>query len=352
MTDLTDHLKLRQRVFLVRPDLHPQWFLFMAFPLRSQQIDLHRYTTYHVISRCNRQVRLLGDCAESRSRRKGVLLAQLERLARFTAVGVAGFAVMDNHIHLLLKVDADGAHRWSDREVAERWLALHPPRNSQYKRLDVEEEHIAVLCGDRAKLEACREKLTSISQFMKELKQETSQRLNKLDETVGSIWAGRFKCKAVKDEAQLLTTMAYIDLNPFAANACKTPESGDHTTLTARLHGEVEQKRVDTTATARTARSGRSGQQEHRGWWLAIDTNRNSPGTRSTAANTILPGSGLTFDGYLKLLETTARLFRKGKKRLGHDGELISDRLPVSPRSIADTVHEWITSGIPKFHRV
>ncbi len=333
----------------------------MAFPLRSQQIDLHRYSTYHVISRCNRKVPLLGECAASRSQRKGVLLAQLERLARFTAVGVAGFAVMDNHLHLLLKVDADGAHRWSDREVAERWLALHPPRNNRYQRLEIEEEHIAVLCADRTKLEACREKLTSISQFMKELKQETTQRLNKLDETVGSIWAGRFKCKAVKDEAQLLTTMAYIDLNPFAANVCKTPEAADHTTLTARLHGQADKPQDNQTATQpnrsphNKAKTIPNPSIERHGWWLAIDSTRkpkrNSHAAKLSPSNSILPGAGLTFDGYLKLLDTTARLFRKGKKRLDADSKPISERLPIAPMSIANTVHEWITSGIPKFHQ-
>jgi len=189
----------------------------MARLPRCNQIDLTRHNTYHVVSRCVRQLHLFGGDDESRAQRKGVFLSQLERLARFTAVGVAGFSVMDNHVHLLLKVDVQQAEGWSFREVAERWLALHPPRNGYFKAIDVEEEHIAVFCADPDRVESCREKLMSISQFMKELKQEVSQQLNKLDNTVGSIWAGRFKCKAVTNEAYLLSALAYIDLNPFAA---------------------------------------------------------------------------------------------------------------------------------------
>ncbi len=318
----------------------------MPFPLRSQQIDLNVYTTYHVISRCNRQVRLLGDCSESRPKRKGVLLAQLERLARFTAVGVAGFSVMDNHLHLLLKVDADGARRWTEREVAERWLSLHPPRNGHYKPIDVEEEHIAALCADRAKLEVCREKLTSISQFMKELKQETSQRLNKLDDTIGSIWAGRFKCKAVKDEAQLLATMAYIDLNPFAANACRKPETADHTSLTARIHGDADRTRAmkagaKTNPSTTTSRSPR----ERHGWWLAIGI----PSSKMPETHRVLPHSSLTLGGYLKFLDRTACLFRGGKRRLEqHERDTVSatDGAPNPITQASHLVYQWITQGM------
>ena len=100
----------------------------MARMNRRNLIDLSECTCYHVISRCTRQLHLLGTDPASRAERKGLLLKQLERLASFTAVGIAGWSVMDNHLHLLLKVDTDAARSWSDREVARRWLKLHPAR--------------------------------------------------------------------------------------------------------------------------------------------------------------------------------------------------------------------------------
>jgi hypothetical protein len=39
---------------------------------------------------------------------------RIEELARIFAVGVGGFAVMDNHLHVLLRLDPDVAHDWSD----------------------------------------------------------------------------------------------------------------------------------------------------------------------------------------------------------------------------------------------
>jgi putative transposase len=40
------------------------------------------------------------------------------------AIGVCAYAVMSNHFHLVLKVEAGTAASWSDREVTECWAAL------------------------------------------------------------------------------------------------------------------------------------------------------------------------------------------------------------------------------------
>ena len=219
---------------------------------RSSQICLQECICYHVISRCARQLHLLGGDEATRDERKAMLLEQLERVATFMAVGVAGFAVMDNHVHLLLKVDTESAREWSPREVARRWLGLHPPRDGYRRRIDVEDEHIDALLADPKPglIASLREKLMSISQFMKEFKQEVTQAINLLEETIGSVWAGRFKAGRVTDEAQLLTTLVYIDLNPFAAGLCDTPEAGHHTSLAARLRGGDETEESDLQAAA------------------------------------------------------------------------------------------------------
>lgn len=319
---------------------------------RKNQIDLGRHSTYHVITRCTRQQFLLGECDASRHQRKGVLLGQLQRLASFTAIGVSGFSVMDNHVHLLLKVDVELDKAWSAREVAERWLSLHPPRNGHYKVLEVDEGHIAAFCADAARVEACREKLMCLSQFMKELKQETTQQLNKLDGTVGSLWAGRFKCKAVKDEAELLATLAYVDLNPFAAGACELPEDGQHTSLEARLHGH---RASDEDGAAKMEASKASGRtlnealSERKGWWLPIGqtvARTQGEGLGLVDASAATTGrSRLGFRAYLNLLDATARLLRDGKKQLTSDMKSINQRLEVSPMQVAAQVRYWIDQG-------
>ena len=328
----------------------------MARMNRRNLVDLSECSCYHVISRCTRQLHLLGTCAESRAERKGMLLDQLGRLASFTAVGVAGWSVMDNHLHLLLKVDTEAARGWSKREVARRWLGLHPARDGYFRPVPVSDELVDAFVEDAEAVKTAREKLASISQFMKELKQTLTQAINRLEDTVGSLWAGRFKSKRVVDEAQLLTTLAYIDLNPFAAGVCKTPEEGEHTSLAARLFGvDGEDETPDAAALktrgakGKTAKKSKqqlkaSGLREKRGWWLTVGGGQPGMAGRARA---LMPDTDLTFGRYLKFLDAVSRLLRKGKRRMRGDAQTISQRIGVSPQGVAATLTSWFEEGLP-----
>jgi len=320
--------------------------------LRRNTICLDECSCYHVITRCTRQLHLLADEKDGQdegSQRKDFLLRQLKRLATFTAVGVAGFSVMDNHLHLLLKVDTESARGWSDREVVRRWLGLHPPRDGYRQRVEVEDAHIDAVLDDPdpQRVASLRAKLTSISQFMKELKQEATQEINRLDNTVGSLWAGRFKSHQVKDEAHLLTTLAYIDLNPFAAGLCESPETAQHTSLAARLHGadetalEADADNVDADDTSATQPSTPA---ERRGWWMTLGGGQ--PGA-IRPHRAVLPGTTLTLNRYLLLIDRVARLLRRGKRRLSQDAAPILKRVAVSPAGLASTLGDWFEHGLP-----
>lgn len=316
---------------------------------RRSTIDLTECVCYHVISRCTRQLHLFGGTDDERGVRKDVLMRHLERVATASAVGVAGWSVMDNHLHLVLKVDTEVARSWSDREVARRWLVLHPPRDGYRRKVALEARHIdavlnaapeGVANARRVLVDGLREKLCSISHFMKEFKQEVTQDLNRLDETVGSVWAGRFKCQRIVDEAQLLTTLAYVDLNPFAAGVCDTPEEAEHTSLAARLGREES----DAKPTAAARRKRKTDLRERRGWWMTVGGGQ--PGA-AQPRRAVMPGTTLTFGRYLLLLDRVARLLRKGKRRLAVDTKPIASRLAVTPGGVAATVSEWMEKGLP-----
>ena len=263
------------------------------------------------------------------------------------AVMVAGFALMDNHVHLLLKVDGEAARGWSDDEVARRWLTLHPARDGYFRPVEVSEELIGAFVADRDAVAVAREKLMSISQFMKEFKQEVTQRINRIEETVGSVWAGRFKCKRVTDEAQLLTTLAYIDLNPFAAGVCETPEAGEHTSLAVRLRGvdaAGEESKGQDAGSSRGSQGKRARLTERRGWWMTVGGGQPGMAGRARA---LMPDTDLTFGRYLKLLDAVSRLLRKGKKRMQGDARTITARLGVSPLGVAGTLQSWFEDGLP-----
>jgi len=343
----------------------------MPRKLRSNEIDLTQARVYHVVSRCVRAIRLLKADDDSR---KELCMQYLELLSENTAVGVVGFSLMDNHLHLLLRVDVERGEGWTDEEVASRWLKLHPVRNGYFQPVEPTENQIGELVDEDGWVQATREKLCNISQFMKELKQRIAQAANRQDGVTGAFWEGRYKVTGVHDEAQLLATMAYIDLNPFSANACKTPEEGRYTSLQGRLdrdtplrvnevrpgyesRGQKEDsvRSVRNKPGGRTALVSKKGRQQHQGvaevrspcctWLLPMDREYRSQRRSKTAGTgrkrkrqrqVVLPG--LTIRVYLRLVDHVARLMRAGKKRLANEVKPILRRLSLTSDTMMDAI--------------
>jgi len=64
------------------------------------------------------------------------------------AVEPAGFAVMDNHLHLLVRLDSKKAREWSVDEVVRRWLSVFPLRDTAGKALPVSLARVELLAQD------------------------------------------------------------------------------------------------------------------------------------------------------------------------------------------------------------
>ena len=95
---------------------------------RRQVIDVSVTRWYHCMSRCVRGASLLCD---GPSDRKAWIENRIEELAQIFALGVGGFSVMDNHLHLLLRLEPEVAAGWSDDDVVRRWGRLFPQRNKK-----------------------------------------------------------------------------------------------------------------------------------------------------------------------------------------------------------------------------
>ena len=96
---------------------------------RAHLVDPSVSRWYHCVTRCVRRAFLLGEGTDNR---KVWIESRLQELAKIFAVSVAGFSVMDNHLHVLVRLDPDVAGNWSDEDVVRRWGRLFPP---QYRRL-------------------------------------------------------------------------------------------------------------------------------------------------------------------------------------------------------------------------
>src|SRR5215469_17684939 len=100
---------------------------------RAQLVDPAVTRWYHCVTRCVRSACLLG---EGDTDRKQWIEDRLEELAQIFAVSVGGFTVLDNHLHVLVRLDPEVAAGWSDEEVVRRWGRLFPPRDKSERSVN------------------------------------------------------------------------------------------------------------------------------------------------------------------------------------------------------------------------
>src|SRR5690606_17792764 len=96
---------------------------------RSLLIDATEPGTYHCVSRCVRRAFLCGEDAYSGrnfDHRKQWVEDRLIELAEVFSVSVLAYAVMSNHVHVVVHVDPARSAAWADEEVASRWVRLCP----------------------------------------------------------------------------------------------------------------------------------------------------------------------------------------------------------------------------------
>jgi len=94
---------------------------------RKRLVSLHDTPYYHCISRYVRRAFLCGVDERTGfdfSDRRAWIVQRMSELAQVFTIELYAYAVMSNHYHVVLRVDADKAKGLSDQEVAERWLRL------------------------------------------------------------------------------------------------------------------------------------------------------------------------------------------------------------------------------------
>ena len=292
---------------------------------RSQLVDLEMTRYYHCISRCVRRAFL---CGEGFEHRKTWIEERLELLAGNFSVSVCGFAIMDNHLHVLCRLDPGVAEKWSDGEVVRRWIAVYPPPT-----LDVDDPKVVGmwvdrLCKDAEKVARYRQRLDDLGWFMKALKEPLARMANKEDDCKGTFWESRYKSIAILDEEALLATCAYIDLNPVAAGIAATPEKSPHTSVKQRVEHAKESgaiRNVRQAAGKSVAGARIEGDFEQTHWLCPLqESKRDAKGRREG----MLPG--LSLASYLELVDWTARLWRQGKARMSVEVAGIMQRLGTS----------------------
>jgi len=162
--------------------------------------DSGQKAAYHVISRT------ALDGLPFKKVEKDELVCIIKRFSMVYAVDVLGYAIMGNHFHLLVEV-SPGA-MLTDEEVRRRFQLLYG------KEAEFPE----------GRLSDYRERFSSLSGYVKDIKQSFSHFYNKRKKRKGTLWGERFKSVIVQQGNTLINCLAYIDLNAVRAGIVKRPE--------------------------------------------------------------------------------------------------------------------------------
>jgi REP element-mobilizing transposase RayT len=271
---------------------------------------------FHLINRCVRRTYLCGRDKRSGkdySHRKEWIRQRLEELAGIFGIDVLGFAVLSNHLHVVVRTRPDVVKSWSNDEVALRWWRLFPQRrNSDKSPADPTEEELNAIRNDASGLKEKRRRLKDISWFMRCLAEPIARRSNQDDNVTGRFWEGRFRAQVLLDETAIAACMAYVDLNPIRAGIAATPETSDFTSVKERIEDRASAAEVSTP----DAQDLRIEHGEKAGWLapIALAPSRKKAREKSTTRRASNKGClSMTLDQYLRLLDWTGRQIRKDK---------------------------------------
>jgi len=157
---------------------------------------------YHIMSRTALAGFVIGDAE------KEYLLGIIKKTSSAYFVQVFGFCIMDNHFHLLVRMNPGSDY--SDEEIRKR----HKYYYGEKGNLELSEGQIPYF----------RERWSDLSEYMKDIKQAFSRYFNKRNNRKGYFWSERFKSVLVEKGETLINCLAYIDLNPVRAGIVNRPE--------------------------------------------------------------------------------------------------------------------------------
>lgn len=214
----------------------------MARP-RQTIVSLEDTPYYHCCSRVVRKAFLCGidnSTGENFEHRREWVDSRILELATIFAIDICAYAVMSNHLHVVVKVNAARVKHWSDKDVLVQWHKGFKGTLLTQKFVNGEDLNEF----ERKTVNDCitqyRQRLVDISWFMRSLSEPIARMANKEDKCTGRFWEGRFKSQALLDEAAVLACMAYVDLNPIRAQMATTPETSDYTSIQRRINSAIK----------------------------------------------------------------------------------------------------------------
>jgi REP element-mobilizing transposase RayT len=155
---------------------------------------------YHVMSRTALDGFPLMDVE------KDFMLDLIKKFSSLYFSEILGFCLMGNHFHLLVKMFPE--NRVTDEDIQKRFEMFYGDSRAFAK----------------GQIPYLRAKLSSLSEFMREIKVGFARFYNRRHNRRGYFWGDRFKSVIVEKGETLINCLAYIDLNPLRAGMVTRPE--------------------------------------------------------------------------------------------------------------------------------
>ncbi len=193
-------------------------------------------TVYHAITRTIQGTFLFGDVE------KNMMRKMLLQMADFCGVEVLTYAVMSNHVHLVVRVPVKESTEAVAGVEGASGIPVVAGADALVSNAEVLRRY-GVLYGKSALVEAEKNlqgatdevwsairmnyvpMMHYLSWFMRLLKQRFARWYNVFHKTFGTLWAERFTSVIVEGEGEaLLATCAYVDLNPVRAKLVSDPK--------------------------------------------------------------------------------------------------------------------------------
>ena len=157
-------------------------------------------TVYHVMSRTALDGFPLGDVE------KDFMIDLIKRYSGLYFVEILGVCIMGNHFHLLVKTLPE--YKFKDQDIKKCYVDFYGDDRVFTDGL----------------IPSLRAKLSSLSEFVREIKVGFARYYNKKHNRRGYFWGDRFKSVIVDKGETLINCLAYIDLNPLRAGIVSRPE--------------------------------------------------------------------------------------------------------------------------------
>ena len=287
---------------------------------RGEVVNPAEVQIVHAVQRCVRRAFLCGDdpvTGQSFEHRRGWIRDRLEFLASCFGIDCLTFAILSNHIHLVLRSRPDVVAAWSDEEVACRWLRLFPKRRDKDgSPAEPNEAEIGMIVNDKKVLADRRQRLSDVSWWMRCTAENIARRSNAEDGVTGYFWEGRYKAQILLDDASLLACAAYVDLNPVRAAMAETPESSEFTGAKDRIDDLADASEASRKQSHDWERSRRRTKS---GWLSPVEINERDdaigPDIEKSKRRASRKGFlSISLIEYLQLLDWTGREIRSDKR--------------------------------------